>query len=42
MCNPKRGEAFVIKQENFAFFLKFFWAKFGGLPGNLYLCTRFR
>ena len=33
---------FVNKHENIAFFSNFFLAKFGGLPGNLYLCTRFR
>ena len=33
---------FVNKHENITFFSKFFPAKFGGLPGNLYLCTRFR
>ena len=33
---------FVNKHENITFFSNFFLAKFGGLPGNLYLCTRFR
>ena len=33
---------FVNKHENITFFSNFFLAKFGDLPGNLYLCTRFR
>ena len=33
---------FVNKHENITFFSNFFLAKFGGLPRNLYLCTRFR
>ena len=42
MCIRLNALHFVKEVENITLFSKFFLAKFGGLPGNLYLCTRFR
>ena len=42
MCIRLNALHFVKEVENITFFSNFFLAKFGGLPGNLYLWTRFR
>ena len=42
MCIRLNALHFVKEVEKITFFPNFFLAKFGVLPGKLYLCTRFR